>query len=279
MSKNCAMSKADASQRGHTCWVDSVVLSVANSITGREISLSPRKSFSLTKERSIQSDIFDHAGQEKYEQELHLSLTNMMGKDVCPLKPKEGHNALNFLKKLLEFLEIPKIILYTNAKSNNVTAPIALENCTMSSFDLSTYLSEDALPKINMFQIKSGIFAVQVLPSATGCSRVIGLSEVIRIGNYELKLRNMLVSSHGHVITIGTCDKPNEWYVYDNEFTGKGSPLRKFESFTFQSVMDLMFNFPHTYFNPKIGAIPLNPLFLEGKQSATTFMFDIRLID
>lgn len=278
MSKNCAMSKADASQRGHTCWIDSVVLSVANSVTAKEISLSPRKTFSLKRDNSIQSEIFEHAGQEKYEESLHLSLTSMMGKDVCPLKPKEGHNALNFLKKLLEFLEIPKVILSTVAKSNTVIPPLNLQNCSMSSFDMFTYLSGDALQKIRISQIDSGICAIQVLPSAVGCSRIIGLSEVMIIGSYELKLRNMLVSSHGHVISIGTCNNPNEWYVYDNEFAGKGSPLRKFESFTFQSVMDLMFNFPHTYFNPKIGAIPLNPLFLEGKQSATTFMFDIRRI-
>ena len=273
MSKNCAMLKADASQRGHTCWIDSVVVSVANSITAKEISLGKR-SFSLKRDSSIKSDIFEHAGQEKYEEALHLSLNQMMGKDVCPLKPKEGHNALNFLKKLLDFLNIPKVILTTHAKSNTTIPPVDLQNCLMNTFDIYTYIS-DNIQKISITQIESGICAIQVVPSATGCSKITGLSEVIRVGNYELKLRNMLVSSHGHVITIGTCDNPTEWYVYDNEFTGKGSKLRKFESFTFQSTMDLMFNFPHTYFNPKIGAIPLNPLFLEGKQAATTFMFDI----
>jgi len=277
--KDCAMTKADASQRGHSCWFSSVTTSVANSITARESTVSKRSSFGLKKEISIGSDIFSHAGQEKHEERIHLKLTEMIGKDACPLKPKEGHNALNFMKKLLNLLQIENVIISTNAKANTTLPITNLGTCSMSNFDMLTYLETEALQKIKLSNVSSGICAIQVLAPASGCSSIIGLSDTITIGKfekYELKLRNMLVSSHGHVITIGTCDKPNEWYVYDNEFAGKGSPLRKFESFSFQSVMDLMFNFPHTYFNPKIGAIPLNPLFLEGKQSATTFMFDIR---
>lgn len=282
------MANANASQRGHSCWFSTVTTSIANSITARKsvigeshllgkISIKRRSSGT-----DVGTDIITHAGQEKYDEKLHESVTKMLGGDACPLKPKEGHNALKFMKQLLNVLDIENVIISTTAKSNSAALPVSTPTCEMATFDVSRYLEEDGLEKIRPAQITSGICAVQVLAPSSGCAKIIGLLETIVVGKfekYELKLRNMLVSVKGHVMTYGQCNDAREWWVYDNEFAGRGSPPRKFESFSLQATMDLIFSFPHTFFSPKIGAVAMNPLFLSGPQSATTFMFDIRKIE
>ena len=287
MTKECAMRKADASQRGNTCWFSSVLTSIANSNTVRENTLSKKKKNSSIFERmnpvksDIATDILNYAGQEKYEQIIHLALTEILGVDACPVKPKDGHSSLEFMKKLLNVLDIENVVIQTHIVPKTPFHTIDTKHCSMTTFDIQNYIDEQVPSRLWAHDITSGICAIQVLAPTSKCAKIVGLVDKIIIGKhekYELRLRNMLVSAHGHVITIGTCDKPNEWYIYDNEFAGRGSPLRKFESFSFQSVMDLMFNFPHTYFSPKTGPITLNPLFLNGPQSATTFMFDIRRI-
>lgn len=286
MAPVCPMSNANASQRGHTCWFSTVTTAIANSVTARK-AVTGDTSFignikRLSTDTDIGTELITHAGQEKYDEKLHESVTKMLGGDACPLKPKEGHNALKFMKQLLNVLEIENVMISTTAKSNSASLPISTPGCDMVTFDVSHYLEEEALGKIRPSQVTSGICAVQVLAPSTGCAKVIGLLETHVIGKfdkYELRLRNMLVSVKGHVMTYGQCNDSREWWVYDNEFAGRGSPPRKFESFSMQATMDMIFSFPHTFFSPKMGAVAMNPLFLSGPQSATTFMFDIRKID
>lgn len=278
MKSDCVMSKADASQRGHTCWIDSAIVSISNSITARKMN-NKRGSFPTLQRQSttqrISSEIMEHGGQEKYEEKIHLSLTQLLGKDVCPMKPKDGHNVLSFMKNLMMMMEIENVFMSRVIATSNSPIPVQdLPEIKFLTFDMSTFLNNKGSQHLHVFNLTSGIFVVQVLSPQSMAAKITGLQEEVVIGDYNLKLRNMLVSTKGHVMTYGTCDKPHEWYVYDNEFSGKGSPPRKFETVSFQATMDLIFNYPHTYFSPKMGTVPMNPLFLQGPQSATTFMFD-----
>lgn len=283
MKLDCPMATANASQRGHSCWFSTVTTSVANSLTAKKSVTGDSSILGKLKRPSTDNDlgteIIKHAGQEKYDEKLHESVTRMLGGDACPLKPKEGHNALKFMQKLLNVLEVENVIISATARANTASLPIKTPGCDMITFDMQNYLEVEGLAKIRSSQVTSGICAIQVLAPSNGCAKIVGLSDTIVIGKfekYELKLRNMLVSVEGHVMTYGQCDDPSEWWVYDNEFAGRGSPSRKFESFSMQATMDLIFSFPHTFFSPKMGAVAMNPLYLNGPRSATTFMFDIR---
>jgi len=276
---SCLMATADASQRGHTCWFDTIILAVANSKTSREI--HKKSIFAKLQGSDLSDEILSKAGKHSSGDKLHDTISSALGGDVCPRKPVEGHNALKFLNGLLSLLDVGYVILSTTAVSNTSEKISEVGPCRTHIFNLEDYIKTKGLSKIRASQVETGVCAVQVVSPISGCAKIVLTSDTIDIGlheKYQLTLRNIIVSSKGHVITYGTCDNPNEWFIYDNELVGKGVPPRKVSSLTFESVVDQIFHFPHTFFSLKMGTVTMNPFFLDGPQSGATFMYDIRSI-
>ena len=73
---------------------------------------------------------------------------------------------------------------------------------------------------------------------------------------------------------FGKCRVNTEWIVFDNEFTGSGYAPRTFSADNFTLVKEQMYRFPHTFFDPKIGVIQMNPFFKQGIRSSTIFVYD-----
>lgn len=271
------MKSASAGQRGHTCWFDTIVTTVSNSLTSRASVMGTSQTNLMKK--MIEGVTGNNAEQEK----LHQLVSDTIGGTSCPMKPTNGQNALQFLKALLQVLDIGYIISSTTASHNTSGLRIMVGGKEAGAiFDLGIYLNNTVKKQMTFVhdQYKTGMYVVQVLAPTNNFARV-SLQEEYKIthGDIEIKLqiRNMLVSASGHIMTYGTCKDPSEWFVYDNEFAAVGGVPKRLQSDTFENTMELIYRFPHTYFGPKTGPITMNPLHLEGLKSATTFVFDFTI--
>lgn len=274
----CIMKDARAGQRGHTCWFDTVVTTVSNSLTARTPVMGKSKDNLMDQ---IVSSVT--SGNTAEQQKLHELISSTIGGDSCPMKPTGGQNALHFLRALLQVLEITHVISSTTASHNIPGHRLMVAGEEVGAvYDLGVYLENNTKRQVSFMtdQSKTGMFIVQVLAPTKNFARV-ALQSSYRIvsGDLELnlELRNMLVSSNGHIMTYGTCNDPSEWFVYDNEFSAVGGIPKRLKSESFETTMELIYRFPHTYFSERMGSVSMNPLYLEGLKSATTFVFDYKI--
>lgn len=283
----CVFKQADTSQRNHTCWFDTAIVTLANSnilqMNSVEESRGILKTLSdsrSTSSTSIGKDIQVRGGLSDYSKKLHAKISRALGDDVCPLKPTEGQDMLTFLQTLIEYVDISHISLKTstgNKKSIEGNSEFTCAN--IGQWDLYDYVSENFSKAINFkkFSGESGVLLVQFRGSDGACSKLDCKSSFeleTPVGNYMFTLRTMTISNRGHVMAIGRCRNDTEWTVFDNEFSGNGYSPRTFEAEDFEKVKSQMLSFPHSFFSPKVGVIQMNPFFKTGIRSATVFFYD-----
>lgn len=276
----CIFSSADTHQRGHTCWFDTAVITLANSMILTSNTIGESKSF--FHKTSIAEDISKHAGLADFSSKLHSTISTALSNDVCPLKPTDGHDMLSFLKALIDHVDIDSIVMKAphigNMKSIQGNPDFTCKNISFSSVD--EYISETLVKSMNVkkFDSEKGIILVQFRGADGECMKLkCGPELTIETpnGTYKLTLRTMTISNRGHVMAIGRCRDETEWTVFDNEFSGLGYGPRTFSADTFEHVCDQMFSFPHSFFSPKVGVIQMNPFFKEGIKSSTVFVYDM----
>ena len=274
----CVMKNVRSGQRGHTCWFDTIVTTVSNSSAARAYVMG-KSNDNLMKD--IVSSVT--SGNNAEQQKLHELISSTINGDSCPMKPTGGQSALGFLKALLQVLDVGHVISSTTATHNISGLRMMVKGETIGAiFDLGTYLENDVKKKIVFMHDyrPTGMYAVQVLAPTRNFARVVPRDVYKFI--YEdlemtLEIKNMLVSSNGHIMTYGTCNNPTEWFVYDNEYAAAGGLPKRLKSESFENTMELIYRFPHTYFSPAMGSVSMNPLHLEGLASATTFVFDYKI--
>ena len=287
MSDNCLFYKATTKQRGHTCWFDTAVMTLANTDIIHASSLAESKTFfqKFKRSSSLSKEIDEHAGDEEYIKKLHKKISDALSEDVCPLKPTSGQDMMFFLESLLKHVDIPYVLL--KAPSNTNT-PIINKfdseiGCSrVGTMDMDVYIEEKLLLSFNNYKRKGGrddrgIVMAQIRGNDSECIKI-DCSPYLQIespeGVYELKLKTMVVSEHGHVMAFGRCRSDKEWTVFDNEFSGLGFDPRTFSGKSFDAVKEQMYIFPHTFFSPKIGAVTMSPFFKKGIRSGTVFVYE-----
>lgn len=285
MPDKCLFYRATSHQRGHTCWFDTAVVTLANTESLHASTLGESKNkFKLMKAPTIGKYIQDHAGLFEYASKLHKKISIALSEDVCPLKPESGQDMLLFLESLLTYVGIPHLTMKAPSTSNT---PIRIEGdpdtCgRIGTMDVDVFIEDKLGRAMNNYASKggkydNGILMVQIRGHDGGCLKI-DCSPYLRVeimdSIYELKLQTMTVSEHGHVMAFGKCRSDNEWVVFDNEFSGLGFEPRTFSGKSFESVKTQMYTFPHTYFSPKVGTVSLNPFFKEGIRSSTVFVHD-----
>jgi len=286
MIDDCLFHRATSRQRGHTCWFDTAVITLANTDSLRASSLQESKSLlHRMKGPSLSKEIDKYAGDSEYVKKLHKSISTALSEDVCPLKPKAGQDMLLFLGALLTYVDIPHLILKAPSIANT---PIREDGtseigCThIGTMDVDVYLEDNLVRGMSNYISRGGkddrgILMVQVRGNDTNCLKL-DCSPYLKIktidGVYELKLKTMTVSEHGHVMAFGRCQSDKEWTVFDNEFSGLGFDPRNFSGNSFDAVKEQMYMFPHTFFSPKIGSVSMSPFFKKGIRSGTVFVYD-----
>ena len=153
----CVFKQADTSQRNHTCWFDTAIVTLANSnilqMNSVEESRGILKTLSdsrSTSSTSIGKDIQVRGGLSDYSKKLHAKISRALGDDVCPLKPTEGQDMLTFLQTLIEYVDISHISLKTstgNKKSIEGNSEFTCAN--IGQWDLYDYVSENFSKAIN----------------------------------------------------------------------------------------------------------------------------------
>ena len=277
---DCVFSNANTHQRGHTCWFDTAVISLANSTLLQANTIHESKN--LFHQKSIKEEISKHAGLSDYSDKLHSKISKALSDDVCPLKPTHGQDMLLFLKTLIDHVGIDNIVMkapnFGNLKTIQGNPDFTCENIAYSSVD--DYISDNLVKAMNSkkFDNETGILLVQFRGSDGACLKLVCNPEMTidtPSGTYRIVLRTMTISNRGHVMAIGRCRDEKEWTVFDNEFSGLGYTPRNFAADTFEQVRDQMFSFPHSFFSPKVGVIQMNPFFKESIKSATVFVYDM----
>lgn len=281
---NCIFSNADTHQRGHTCWFDTAVITLANStiLTSKTMDESKSLLQTISHQTSVAGDISKHAGLADFSSKLQAKISTALSNDVCPLKPTGGQDMLSFLKALIDHVDIDSIVMKPphigNRKSVQGNPDFTCGNISFSSVD--DYISDTLGKAMNVkkFDSEKGILLVQFRGADGECMKLECEPEMTietPSGTYKLTLRTMTISNRGHVMAIGRCRDETEWTVFDNEFSGLGYGPRTFSANTFEQVRDQMFSFPHSFFSPKVGVIQMNPFFKEGIKSATVFVYDM----
>lgn len=278
----CVFYRATAHQRGHTCWFDTSIVTLANTKSMRILhDRRPNGGLSLLK-KSISEEIFTHGGLSEYSDKLQKTISNALGEDSCPLKPSTGQDMLSFLQRLLDITKIENIVLKVPIVGNTPKVFKGNPDFTCSAIneiDIDIYV-EDTLPKVINKTKGTGDYGVLLVQSRGGdgtcfklnCSHFMTVDTPY--GTYDLVLTSMAVSAKGHVMSFGKCRSPKEWVVFDNEFTGTGYGSRTFSATSFDLVKEQMYTFPHTFFDPNHGTIQMNPFFKDGIRSATVFVYD-----
>lgn len=280
---DCVFSSATTHQRGHTCWFDTAIVSLANTMSMRNLHTTDRKKFTLKPfKKRLSDEIVEHAGLSEFSQKLQKTISNALGDDICPLKPKEGQDVLTFLISLLDLVKINYISMKIPSIGNTPKLTIGDPEHTcerIGHIDTGIYIEEKLGSILSKQENRDsgGVLLVQSRGSDGTCLDI-DVQEVMEIdtpyGVYNLNLSSMLVSANGHVMSFGKCRSSTEWIVYDNEFTGSGYAPRTFAADSFEKVKEQMYKFPHTFFDPKLGMIQMNPFFKEGIRSSTLFIYD-----
>ena len=279
---HCVFKDATTHQRGHTCWFDTAIVTVANTRSMRVLHDASDGSRGRFSKKRLSDEIFEHAGVSEYSDKLQKIISHSLGNDVCPMKPTEGQDILEFLKSLLDFMKIDHVVIKTRSVSNTpqITMGTNEHSCErIGMIDIDTYIEETLILALNKSKgtEDTGVLLVQTRGSDSTCFKL-DCSQYMKIstpyGEYELSLSTMTVSDKGHVMSFGKCRSPKEWVVFDNEFTGSGYSSREFSAESFELVKEQMFKFPHTYFDPKHGPVPMNPFFKKGIRSSTIFVYD-----
>lgn len=281
----CAHKDATTHQRGHTCWFDTAIVTMANTNSMRMIHDEGERhhNFSIrrTKKR-ISDEILEHGGLSEYSDKLQKTISIALGEAVCPMKSSEGKDILSFLEIMFNHVKIDTMVLKVPSISNTPMVKNGNPEHTcerIGTIDIDTYLEENLSRGLNRRKGSddNGVILVQCRGAENGCYDLeCRQSTTIKTpyGTYELSLTSMAVSAQGHVMSFGKCRDPTEWVVFDNEFTGSGYKPRTFYADTFELVKEQMYRFPHTYFDPKHGAVPMNPFFKKGIRSSTLFVYD-----
>lgn len=280
--EECVFKRATAHQRGHTCWFDTAIVILANTFSMRMVNSERKDGDVKFFKRRISDQILHRGGLSEYSDKLQKTISSALGDDVCPLKPKEGSDMLSFLKALLGHIGIDYIILKVPSVSNTPSVIIGSSENTcerVGTIDIDIFIEENLSKMVNKTKgtNDSGVLMVQSRGNDTGCLKLdCSFEKTINTpyGDYTLSLSSISVSNRGHVISYGKCRTSSEWVVFDNEFTGMGYDPRTFSAENFDMVKNQMFNFPHTYFDPKHGTVPMNPFFKEGIRSSTIFVYD-----
>jgi hypothetical protein len=281
---DCIFSNADTHQRGHTCWFDTAVITLANSLLLNANTIGEGRSIfkSLSLKSSIQTDISKQAGLAEYSSKLHAKISKALSNEVCPMKPTEGQDMLSFLKALIDHVNIDSIVMkapsFGNRKSIQGNPEYTCGTIDVSSIDDFIEENLGKAMKSKNFESKNGILLVQFRGSAGECIKLQCDPEMkieTPAGIFKLTLRTMTISNRGHVMAMGRCRDQTEWTVFDNEFSGLGYSPRTYSAETFEQVREEMFSFPHCFFSPKVGVIQMNPFFKEGIKSATVFVYDM----
>lgn len=279
---NCIMKTANTGQRGNTCWLSTVLVSVLNS---KFINESGLNIFNQKESEKLKSLIKSLAGKKETEGKLHESLEQILGKDKCPLISKEGFSARTFFEGLMKKLEIPYIIGIKKATHNVPgSRPFHLDKEGVE-YDVTLTMQEDFKKVLSVGTPPSkGIFYEQILAPDSTYGILSGIKtsvELVYFGTmkYQMTLRSVLVSEIGHVIVYGYCKDPSEWFVYDNEYVVFGGTPRRYATESLEGTLEQINTYPHTYFSLKSGLVPMNPFFLSGNRSVTTLMYDFVRID
>ena len=189
---------------------------------------------------------------------------------------------VTFLRALLDINKIEHFMVKVPTISNTPKIIEGREEHTCNKtgvVDIEVYLEEN-FPKI-LNKTKgtgdNGVLLVQFRGTDSDCFKLDcphDMEVSTPYGEYILTLSTMTVSEHGHVMSFGKCRTPNEWTVFDNEFTGSGYGPRTYTAENFDLIKKQLFTFPHTYFDTENGAIAMNPFFKKGIKSATVFVYD-----
>ena len=287
MEENCVFQKANVHQRGHTCWFDTAVITLANTSVlhdhnASDVSDHKKRFRNMISRPSLSRDIEEHAGISDYAKKLHERVSAALGEDICPMKSSSGNDMMGFLKALLNHVDISFISMKVPSISNTPVLlrgkdTITCEN--IGTVDIDVFVEESlgkAISKHPELE-DEGVLLVESRGSDSNCLKLDCSSRMnieTHRGTYVLTLKTMTISNHGHVMAMGRCRSDNEWTVFDNEFSGLGFSPRTFSGDTFDRVKDQMYMFPHTYFDPKNGPVPMNPFFKMGSKSSTVFVYD-----
>lgn len=283
--ERCVFKQADTSQRSHTCWFDTAIVTLANSTLLKMDSVEEGRGIlktiaSARSSTSVATDIKVNGGLSDYSKKLHAKISLALGDDVCPLKPTEGRDMLTFLQTLIEYVGITHISMKTsNGNKKSIEGSSEFTCANIGQWDLYDYVSENFAKAINFkkFSGDSGVLLVQFRGSDGSCSKLDCTSSFeveTPSGKYMFSLRSMTISNRGHVMAMGRCRNDKEWTVFDNEFTGNGYSPRIIEGDDFEKVKSQMYSFPHSFFSPKVGIIQMNPFFKTGIRSSTVFFYD-----
>lgn len=279
---SCVFSRATTHQRGHTCWFDTAIVTLANTRSMRILQDNRPNIGIAAFKKTISDEIATHGGLSEFSDRLQKTISIALGEDACPMKPTSGQDMFLFLKNLLDLTNIESISMKVPSVGNTPTRIEGNGDITCSiihEINIDIFIEERLPRDINKggHVRDSGVLMVQCRGGDGSCFKL-DCSQSLTIntpyGSYDLKLTSMAVSAHGHVMSFGKCGSSTQWVVFDNEFTGVGYSPRTFSAENFGLVKDQMYRFPHTYFDPKHGPIQMNPFFKQGIRSSTVFVYD-----
>lgn len=283
----CIFQRANSHQRGHTCWFDTAVVTLANTSVLHDHNVSTASGYkykfrSMMSRNSLSKDIKNHAGLSEYAQQLHKRVSDALGEEVCPMKSPSGNDMVEFMKSLMDHVNISYFAMKVPSVSNTSILIKGKDGITcdnIGTIDIDVYIEETLGKAISKHKDTEdeGVLLVESRGTDYSCLKLDcspRLTVRTQGGTYTLILKTMTISNNGHVMAMGRCRGDNEWTVFDNEFSGLGFSPRNFSGDTFDNVKKQMYMFPHTYFDPNNGPVSMNPFFKMGTRSSTVFVYD-----